>query len=195
FDIRHNFVLNYIWQTPALESLPAAARWVLGSWQFGGIFQASSGLPFTPLISGDPLGMLSASEDTFSFPDRVTGTACSGNPVNPGDPLHYIKTSCFVAPNPITRLGNAGRNSVIGPGLVNFDVSLIKNNPVRKISEHFNVQFRFEVFNALNRSNFAPPINNSSLFDASGARISTAGQIDQTATSARQLQFGLKLIW
>ena len=139
--------------------------------------------------------MLSASEDTFSFPDRVSGAGCSGNPVNPGDPIHYIKTACFAAPNPITRLGNAGRNSVIGPGLANFDVSLVKNNIIRKISERFNAQFRFEVFNALNRSNFAPPINNSSLFDSSGAAISTAGQIDQTATPSRQLQFGLKLIW
>ena len=195
FDIRHNFVLNYLWQLPSLEALPGAARWALGGWQFGGIFQASSGLPFTPLISGDPLGMLSASEDTFSFPDRVTGAGCSGNPVNAGDPVHYIKTACFAVPNPITRLGNAGRNSVIGPGLVNFDVSLVKNNAIKKISERFNAQFRFEVFNALNRSNFAPPINNSSLFDSSGAAISTAGQIDQTATPSRQLQFGLKLIW
>jgi hypothetical protein len=72
---------------------------------------------------------------------------------------------------------------------------LVKNNIIKKISERFNAQFRFEVFNALNRSNFAPPINNSSLFDSSGAPISTAGQIDQTATPSRQLQFGLKLIW
>jgi len=195
FDIRNNFVLNYIWQLPTPESLPGAAQWALGGWQFGGIFQASSGLPFTPLISGDPLGMLSASEDTFSFPDRISGAGCNGNPVNQGNPIQYIKTQCFAAPNPITRLGNSGRNSVIGPGLMNFDVSLVKNNLIKKISEHFNAQFRFEVFNALNRSNFAPPINNSSLFDASGAPISTAGLIDQTATPSRQLQFGLKLIW
>jgi len=191
FDIRHNFVLNYLWELPRPESLPRAIGWLARGWQFGGIFQASSGLPFTPLIAGDPLGMLSASEDTYSYPDKLSGPGCS-TPVNPGNPLHYIKAECFAAPNPITRLGNAGRNSIIGPGLVNLDLSLIKNT---RISERFNAQFRFEVFNALNHSNFAPPINNSSLFDATGAAISTAGQIDQTATPSRQLQFGLKLMW
>ncbi len=57
------------------------------------------------------------------------------------------------------------------------------------------MQFRFEAFNILNRVNLAPPIANSSLFDGSGNPISTAGQVDQTATTSRQLQFGLKLIW
>ncbi len=194
FDIRHNFVLNYIWQVPSAHVGSAIGQWALEGWQLGGIYQASAGLPFTPLIAGDPLGMLSASEDTYSFPDRVRGSGC-GTAVNPGNALHYIKTECFSAPNPITRLGNASRNSVIGPGLSALDLSLVKNSPVSRISETFNVQFRFEVFNALNHSNFAPPINNSSLFDASGGPISTAGQIDQTATSSRQLQFGLKLTW
>jgi hypothetical protein len=191
FDIRHNFVLNYIWQIPTGELRSGLAHWAFAGWQFGGIYQASAGLPFTPLIAGDPLGMLSASEDTYSYPDRVAGPGC-GTAVNAGNPLHYIKTQCFAAPNPITRLGNAGRNAIIGPGLSALDLSLVKNN---HIGEHFNAQFRFEVFNALNHSNFAPPINNNSLFDAVGSPISTAGLIDQTATSSRQLQFGLKLIW
>jgi hypothetical protein len=191
FDIRHNFVLNYLWQIPTPKSLSGVARRAVDGWQLGGIYQASGGLPFTPLIAGDPLGMLSASEDTYSFPDRLFGPGC-GTAVNPGNPLHYIKTECFAAPNPITRLGNAGRNAIIGPGLSDLDLSLVKNT---KIRERFNVQFRFELFNALNRSNFAPPIDNSSLFDAVGSPISTAGLIDQTATSSRQVQFGLKLIW
>jgi hypothetical protein len=191
FDIRNNFVLNYIWQIAAGKSLSGAARWALGGWQFGGIYQASSGPPFTPLIAGDPLGMLSASEDTYSYPDRLSGPGC-GTGVNVGNPLHYIKTECFAAPNPITRLGNAGRNAIIGPGLSALDLSLVKNTQIR---QRFTAQFRFEVFNALNRSNFAPPINNNALFDAVGSSISTAGLIDQTATSSRQLQFGLKLIW
>ncbi len=194
FDIRHNLVINYIWQIPTWRSISGTARSVLGGWQLGGIYQASSGLPFTPLIAGDPLGMKSSGEDTYSFPDRIPGPGC-GAAVNPRNADHYIKTECFVAPNPLTRLGNSGRNSLIGPGLSNLDFSLVKNTRIPRVSETSNVQFRFEAFNILNRVNLAPPISNSSLFDASGNPISTAGQVDQTATTSRQLQFGLKLIW
>jgi hypothetical protein len=194
FDIRNNLVVNYVWQIPTPHSLSGAGLWAFGGWQLGGIYQASGGLPFTPLIAGDPLGMNSSGEDTYSFPDRIFGPAC-GTAVNPGNGDHYIKTQCFAAPSPINRLGNAGRNSLIGPGLSSLDFSLAKNTNIPKISETFHVQFRFEVFNILNRVNLAPPISNSSLFDASGNPISTAGQVDQTATTSRQLQFGLKLIW
>jgi hypothetical protein len=71
--------------------------------------------------------------------------------------VNYIKTQCFSFPSPATRLGNAGRNSLIGPGLSNFDLSLFKNNYIRRISENFDIQFRAEFFNVLNRTNFSPP--------------------------------------
>jgi hypothetical protein len=92
-------------------------------------------------------------------------------------------------------LGNAGRNGLIGPGLVNVDLGVFKNNRITKISENFNVQFRAELFNVFNHSNFASPIDNSTLFDSTGAPVPGAGLIDQTATSSRQVQFGLKIIW
>jgi len=46
-----------------------------------------------------------------------------------------------------------------GTGLVNLDLSFFKNNPIRRISENFNVQFRAEIFNVLNRENFGLPIS------------------------------------
>ena len=92
-------------------------------------------------------------------------------------------------------LGNVGRNSVIGPGLVDVDFSLIKNTYVRRISEAFNVQFRAEFFNVLNRTNFNSPIDNDVLFDDTGAPVGGAGVIDQTATTSRQIQLALKVIW
>jgi hypothetical protein len=87
------------------------------------------------------------------------------------------------------------RNSLIGPGLQNLDFSLVKNTKVPSISEAANVQFRAEMFNILNRANFAPPTNNSAVFDGSGTPVEGAGRIDSTATPSRQVQFGLKLIW
>ena len=193
FDIRQNFVLNYIWQIPGPRGPSGVLGWATNGWQWGGIYHASGGVPFTPQIGGDPLGMKSSG--TFDYPDRLTGPGCTSL-VNPGNPIHYIKTQCFVFPNLSTRLGNAGRNILIGPGISDFDMSLFKNNSFRRISERFNVQFRAEFFNISNRANFAPPpSSNRSLFSASGAPVTSAGLIASTLTTSRQIQFGLKLTW
>ena len=93
--------------------------------------------------------------------------------------------------------GNAGRNILNGPGLTELDFSLFKNNYIRRISEHFNVQFRAEVFNILNHVNFGPPSTptNTDIFDATGAPNQIAGALTKTTTTARQIQFAIKFIF
>jgi hypothetical protein len=192
FDIRQNLTANYIWEIPSLKARSRALQWALNGWQWGGILHIASGEPFTPTITGDPLGMRG---DQFDRPDVLTGPGCSGSLVNPGNPLDYIKTQCFAFPNPSTRFGNAGRNNLIGPGMVNLDTSLFRNMGGL---EKFHAQFRAEFFNVLNHTNFASPVvptNNTSLFGANGAPISSAGVLTSTTTTSRQIQFGLKLIW
>jgi hypothetical protein len=191
FDIRHNGVFNIIWQVPAPHD-EGGVRWFVSGWQIGGIYQVSSGLPFTPMIGGDPLGLKTSYP--FDFPDRLVGAGCA-SAVNPGNPVNYVKTQCFSFPSPATRMGNAGRNGLIGPGLSNFDLSLFKNNHINRISDSFNIQFRAEFFNVLNHPNFSPPVVNNDLFAANGAAVTTAGLITTTSTSSRQLQFALKIIW
>jgi hypothetical protein len=96
-------------------------------------------------------------------------------------------------------LGNTGRNKFYGPGLTTVDFSIFKNFPVPKISETFNAQFRAEFFNILNHTNFLSPgfLNtfgqNNSAFDFNGSSLPTA--LNQTSTTSRQIQFGLKLVW
>ncbi len=96
-------------------------------------------------------------------------------------------------------VGNAGRNSIYGPGLTTVDFSIFKNTHVPRISEAFNIQFRAEFFNIMNHPNFAAPNflndSNNSIFDASGAPIAKAGVIGSTSTEARRIQLGLKLVW
>ena len=192
FDIRQNLSVDYIWEIPSFRARPRALQWALSGWQWGGILRIASGEPFTPIITGDPLGMKG---DQFDRPDVLTGPGCSGSLVNPGNPLDYIKTQCFAFPNPRTRFGDAGRNILIGPGILNLDTSLVRN--IGGL-EKFHAQFRAEFFNVLNHTNFASPVvptNNTSLFGASGAPISSAGVLTSTTTTSRQIQFGLKLIW
>ena len=64
-----------------------------------------------------------------------------------------------------------------------------------QFTERYRLQFRAELFNILNHANFAPPVQNLSLFGANGSPVSTAGLITSTLTTSRQIQFGLKLIW
>jgi hypothetical protein len=203
--------ISYLWEIPTAKSFTGFARTALGGWQLGGLFSANSGVPFTPLEAGDALGQLNT--DSFAFPDRLTTPNCQSL-VNPGNKDHYIKTECFALAPIVTyqgrhwiRFGNAGRNSIPGPGLEDFDLSVVKNTHVPRISETFNVQFRAEFFNAFNRANFNPPSTsgNNVLVDPTlfvpstpGAEIISSGGFgaqDFTATTSRQMQFALKVIW
>src|ERR1700687_2818715 len=219
FNQTHNVVLSYTWDIPNPKA-PSVLGWATSGWEFGGIFSANTGVPFTVTIAPDPLGMNST--DGFSFPDKVRGC----NPVQGG--INYVNLNCFTlpaatpaiaaqcqpfgfvsaalpppsVPSPgipgtcANLLGNGGRNSITGPGLVNVDMSLFKNNYVRRISEQFNIQFRMEIFNILNHSNFNPPTSNSQIFNGDGSTTGlTPGLLDATATTSRQVQFALKVIW
>jgi hypothetical protein len=192
FNIAHNLEVNYSYELPTPKWTAFAER-ALGGWKVGGVLEASTGVPFTPVIGGDALG-LKSTDPTIDVPDLLPIPGCSSL-VNPGDPRNYIKEQCFAFPSPSTRRGDLGRNTLIGPGLFNFDLSLIKNTYLKKISDSFNVQFRAEFFNVINHSNFAPPLDNKMLFDASGTPISTAGLITSTQTTSRQIQFAVKVIW
>jgi Carboxypeptidase regulatory-like domain/TonB-dependent Receptor Plug Domain/TonB dependent receptor len=214
FNISQVVVLSYLFQLPDPVKPQKAAGFLLNGWQWGGIFQATTGEPFTPLISGDPLNLKSA--DVFAFPDRLRGAGCQGNPVHSFTVTkrQYLNPQCFAYPSfdpvsGLTHLGTSPRNSVIGPGLAEFDTSLVKNTAVPRISETFNVQFRAEFFNLLNRVNYAvPPKSGTFVFAQAPAPVNgvpvsqnqtpltTAGVlVGPTATSSRQIQFGLKVIF
>jgi len=193
FDVPQNLAVSGTWELPSPGNGWKPFREFAKGWQLGTLLTLSSGLPFTATIAGDPLGLNSSVP--YDFPDRLNQPGC-GNPVNPGNPTEYIKLSCFAAPSPATRLGDAGRNVGRGPGLADWDASLFKNFRVLRVSETFNVQFRFEAFNALNHTNFSPPTSTSlQLFTQALAPIPSAGNLTSTSTTSRQLQFALKVLW
>ena len=94
-------------------------------------------------------------------------------------------------------LGNLGRNTVIGPGLLNIDFSAVKDNRIRALGETLDLQFRAEMFNILNRANFAAvPTSNLEPLDSTGSAVGKFGRLDAPLqVPNREIQFALKLIW
>src|SRR2546428_813927 len=156
---------------------------LIGGWQWNTGFRAASGFPFTPLAGSNTTGTGDASNsDVPNWNPNFKG------PVIVGRPDKWFDPKAFVLPLQGT-FGNVARGSLRGPGLFNVDTSLFKNMTIR---EGLKLSFRTEVFNVLNRPNFAYP--NEVLFQGT-EYSSSGGQILTTATFSRQLQFALKLIF
>jgi len=105
-----------------------------------------------------------------------------------GKPDQWFDPRAFVLPTQGT-FGNVGRGSLRGPGLFSVDTSFFKKV---RISEGLNVQFRAEAFNILNHANFSYP--NEVVFTGTNYS-SSAGVVTNTATTSRQIQFALKLMF
>ncbi len=156
---------------------------VVSGWQFNTIVSLLDGFPFTPQIGSNRSG----DGDTRN-PDRPSVNPAFSGPVVLGSPNQWFNPAAFKLPTAGT-YGNLGRGVYSGPGLAEVDASLFKTTA---ITERTNLQFRAEFFNVLNHANFGTP--NATVF-ASGAISPTAGLITSTATTSRQIQFGLKLIF
>jgi len=191
FNVPQSLIVTASYNVPSLKHLNGPVSNATNGWVIGGIFTAQNGLPFTPTIAGDALGLKNT--NPYDVPNRLNTTGCK-SAVNPSTPLAYFKLQCFAFPAPFT-LGNIQRNSLSGPNLFNLDASFLKNTPIKKISEAFNLQFRAELFNILNHANFAPPSANKTIFTVTGLPVNGAGQITSTVTTSRQIQFGLKVIF
>jgi hypothetical protein len=220
FNIGQNASINVLWAVPTPKSFNGFAQTAVGGWQVGGIFKINTGVPTTVIVNGDPAGLQNGGADQFGIPDLIPGCDPINHNFIGGTSPSYINVNCYTLPksNPAIAaqcqtfgsdathagipgtcanlLGNAGRNTITGPKLVNMDFSATKNIPVTRISETFNVQFRAEIFNILNHTNFVPPepINGAGIFDQSGKVIAN-GEMDTLATQPRDVQFALKVIW
>jgi hypothetical protein len=188
FDIRNSAVINATYDLPFGRSALRTRAWLdrlIEGWQVSGIETIQSGLPFTPQLSYNP----SNDGDTRN-PVRPSWNPAFTGPLLRGLPGEYFNPNAFVQPLPGT-YGNVGRNVLHGPSLVELDLSLAKRFA---LSERFNLQFRAESFNLLNRANLNAP--NPVVFTAAtGGASPTAGVVTNTSTTSRQLQFGLKLLW
>src|SRR5579872_6082033 len=191
FDVRNAAVLNGSYELPLGPGRRLLARsggWLgklVSGWSLNGIATLVSGFPFTPQLGFNP----SNNGDTRN-PVRPSWNPAFHGPVILGRPDRYFDPDAFVVPLNGT-YGNVGRDTLIGPGLKNIDLSLLKDT---FLNERLRLEFRAECFNILNTPNFNTP--NLIVFTSdSGIPSSAAGRITSTSTTSRQIQFGLKLIW
>jgi carboxypeptidase family protein len=166
-----------------LGGVTGAGGKLLGGWQINWILTALSGFPFTPVVGANRSG----NGDTRN-PDRPSLNPAFTGSIITGNPNQYFNPNAFILPT-VGTFGNLGRDTLQGPGLRDLDLSLFKTTT---ISERVSLQFRAESFNLLNRANFNVPA--LPIFSGNTASPS-AGIITSTTTTARQIQFGLKLIF
>jgi hypothetical protein len=191
FDVRNVGVMNASYRLPFgpgrrfWTDASGTRKTLADGWTVNSIVTMQSGFPFTPQLSYNP----SNNGDTRNPVRPFVNPAFTG-PVILGNPTQWFNPAAFLAaPSGSGFYGNLGRDTLIGPGLATWDLSFLKDTPIR---ERLNLQFRAELFNLLNRANFNTP--NAITFTPTGVSP-TAGVITSTSTTSRQIQFGLKLLW
>jgi len=189
FLSKHNLTFNWSWDIPSSSSLTGAARGILTGWQLNNVTTLQSGQPFTVRLGFNRSNNLNTT--SFAMNERPNLKAgYSGNPVL-GGPDRYWDINAFELP-PAGQRGNLGRNTLIGPGLINADLALVKSisSPGQQ-----TLQVRLEAFNVLNRPNFAIPAGRIAFTGAAGEIAPNWGVINSTVTTSRQIQLGVKYLF
>jgi hypothetical protein len=180
YDRTHMFVASHIYELPFGRGKKylqtGIGRYLLGDWQWNGIFRIVSGAPFTVVADATSCNCPGNS----NFADAVKPRTEILGGVGRG--RLWFDTTAFAAPG-ANRFGNTGRNGVRGPSFASYDVSLFRDFPIH---ERVKIEFRAEAYNLTNTPRFGNPVNNVNLGDF--------GQI-LTASGEREIQFALRLLF
>jgi hypothetical protein len=163
WDMPHNVVATYEYQLP-IDRWLKGHRALTQGWALSGITRISSGFPVTISSDGDRSLMGSVpngvNNHSLDLPD-YNGGALALN-TNPRNGLPYFDPGMF-SPNALGTPGNASRRSFHGPGMVNFDLALLKSF---RVNETKGLQFRLETFNTFNHAQFFGPAAVNGDFDS-----------------------------
>jgi hypothetical protein len=179
FDVRHRFGSSILYELPFGDGKPflqsGVGAAILGGWQFTNILSLSSGFPRDPATGQDR-----ANTGSTNRPDVVAGQDPNDGPKTL---QQWFNTAAFVIQPQYTH-GNAVRNSIIGPGIFNFDMSIMRNF---RFTATKNLQLRLEVFNAFNQPVWDDP--------TTAVTNSNYGRILGTRKPMRELQLGVKFLF
>jgi hypothetical protein len=175
-----------VFRISGVYAFPFKQNIFVKGWQMNVNFLAQSGSPWNVLVGFDQAGN---DESGSERPDVVL----PANKIIMDDVNEWANPAGFSLPAAGT-LGNLQRDLLPGPGIMDFDYSVIKDTPLK---ERAHLQFRAEFFNILNHPNFSLP--NASAFvqgvSGGGSPNPTFGEITSTTTNSRQIQFALKLLF
>ncbi|HUC73857.1 MAG TPA: carboxypeptidase-like regulatory domain-containing protein [Vicinamibacterales bacterium] len=181
FDVRHRFVASILYELPFgggksfMQNGAGAA--ILGGWQISTIISKSSGFPRTAYVGTDR-------SNTAGGQDRPNVTGPDPNLAGDQQTIQqWFNTGAF-ALNTVGTFGNAGRNTIIGPGITRVDASIMRNF---RLTTNKTLQFRLEGFNLLNTPIWGDP--NTTLTSP------LYGTINTTRTPMRELQIGVKFVF
>ena len=191
FDVRHNAVINYVYEMPFLNRFKGVAGAFLAGWQTNGILTFRSGFPFNPGGGGN----LNTGGEVW--PDRVDDGRLFGDAKREKwfDPSVFRRVDCNIPGRlDLCHYGNAGQGILESPGARNLDLSVYKNWRLPFIGDEGKLQFRAEFFNAFNTPQFGVP--NGIGFTSINSFVPDAprmGEIRSLRASMRVIQFGMKL--
>ncbi|MBI4445323.1 MAG: TonB-dependent receptor [Acidobacteria bacterium] len=195
WDITHNWRFNTIYRLPSPASNGFAGG-LLRGWWISGIVTVSTGYPFTPSLQTDrSRAFVLGGQLDLTRPNRVPGR--EADDIILGSPDRYFDPTAFTLQE-FGFLGNAGRNILRGPGFANVDFSVAKDTPLPFLGEEGKLEFRAEFFNIFNRANFGPPdrrVFGGASPTTNEAPLPTAGRIFTTASTSRQIQLALKILF
>ena len=226
YDIRHNFHFNAVYHLPEFSQGRFVSKLENG-WWFGTITTLRTGTPFSPLQSSDReasgiatgggglervsyvttsnVAALQAAAQAAGYTTCPAGsTSCytyNPTPFNRGSvyvhkPGQWYNANMF-ALQPVGTIGNVGRNVLTEPGLATVDFSINKDTSWALLGDRGKVQFRTEIFNALNRANFGP-VHVGGLFSGTATDVVERPNydgIDAASTPGRTIQFSLKILF
>jgi hypothetical protein len=205
-DVRQVFALNAVYELPLgkgkaffATANPAAER-LLSGWSLATISNVLTGFPFSPQLGYNPTG----SGDSRN-PIRPDVNPNFNGALYPGGSTarkvaQYFNPNAFIAPK-AGYVGNVRRDSLVGPGFADWDVSLLKST---QLTERARLQFRAEVFNVLNHTNLqlpnevvysTGPTQGTLANQNTAAALGSPGTISSTANTSRQIQLGIKVLF
>jgi hypothetical protein len=191
YDVRNLGVISVVYGLPLGNGKPFASglgrfgNGAVSGWSVNSLVVLQAGFPFTPQLSYNPSNTGDTRNPVRPFANpNFQGKAILGKPSQWFDPNAFLQP-----PANSGFFGNLGRDTLVGPGLATWDFSAVKDT---SLYDRLSLQFRAEIFNLLDRANFNTP--NLIVFTPTGVS-GTAGAISSTSTTARQLQFGVKVLW
>lgn len=184
FDRTHVLTLNWLWDVPKSPWRFLTARVVLNDWTVSGITTFSSGAPL-----GIGFSQVTVSDITGSPTDgpRVVVTGDPNLPKSERTFSRNFRTEVFRPPSADT-FGNAAKTLIRGPGINNWDIAIFRNFPIR---EQMRFQFRGELYNAFNHTQFSA-LDTTTRFDAQGNQVNTRLGEFTAARNPRQMQLALR---